>query len=60
MELSKKFPKVVFILNYYYDKGIVTKAYLQNGFFFCDTSKDMSGVDKLSKDTKIVTYRVED
>ena len=60
VELSKKFPKVVFILNYYYDKGIVTKVYLQNGLYFCDTSKDMSGIDKLSTDTKIVTYRVED
>ncbi len=58
--LSKKFSKVVFILNYHYDKGVVTKAYLQNGLYFCDTSKDMSGLDKLSTDTKIVTYTVED
>lgn len=58
--LSKKFPKVVFILNYHYAKGIVTKLYLQNGLCFSDTSKDMSGVDKLSTDTEIVTYKVED
>lgn len=58
--LSKKFSKVVFILNYHYDKGVVTKTYLQNGLYFCDTSKDMSGLDKLSTDMKIVTYTVED
>lgn len=57
--LSKKFSKVVFILNYHYDKGIVTKVYLQNGLYFHDTSEDMSGLDKLSTDTKIVTYTIE-
>lgn len=58
--LSKKFPKVVFILNYYYTKGIITKLYLQNGFCFADTSIDMSGVDKLNTGTEITTYKVGD